>query len=270
MHKKALKFIFLLGILTLSSCSPPDEREYSKGVKEIEAKNYRISLLHFENAIKYSPTSEWSINGAREAARISQYEIKNYNKAIFFHKHLVLYSKDSEERIKSQKEIAYLNFDNLQNYQQSIVEFYKLLQMTEKESEMATYKLSIARAHYYLNNFEQAQSEINEVSRLKIPESLQFDMMILNGNILVAQKDYIKAIFVYNEILKKFPDLSKKENVSLTLAVCYEENNQFKESIQILETLKDTYKPAEYIELRIKRLKERLKNQPGAKGLHRK
>lgn len=270
MFNKVVNIFLFLSLFFLSSCSPPDEKEYSKGIKEVEAKNYRTSLLHFENCIKYSPTSTWAISAAREAARISQYEIKNYAKAIFFHKHLVLYSHDSEERIKSQKEIAYLNFDSLQNYQVAVVEFYKLLQMTEKDSEIATYKLSIARAHYYLNNFEQAQSELNEVSRLKIPDNLQFDMMILSGNILVAQKNYAKAIFIYTELMKKFPEMSKKENVPLTLGVCFEENNQFKESIEILEKIKDTYKPAEYIELRIKRLKERLKNQPGAKGLHRK
>jgi len=264
------KIVVILTIIFLTSCTPPDEKEYSRGMSELEAKNFRISLLHFENCIKYSPTSLWAINSSREAARVSQYEIKNYNKAIFFHKHLVLYSADPEERIKSQKEIAYINFDNLQNYQQAVIEFYKLLQMTEKESDIAIFKLSIARAHYYLNNFEQAQSEINEVSRLKIPDDTLFDLLILNGNILVAQKQFAKAIVVYNDILKKFPDLSKKENVSLTLAVCYEENNQFKESIEILERLKDIYKPADYIELRIKRLKERLKNQPGAKGLNRK
>ncbi len=142
--------------------------------------------------------------------------------------------------------------------------------MTEKDSDIATYKLTIARAFFYLNNFNQAQSEINEASRLKIPDEIMFDLLILNGNILVAQKKFPKAIIVYNDILKKFPMLSQKENVKLTLAVCYEENLQFKESIEILEKLKDIYKPPEYIELRIKKLKERLKNLPGAKGLYRK
>lgn len=267
---KHLKVMIVLISTVLTFCSAPDEREYSRAIGEVEEKNYRTALLHFENSIKYSPTSTWSIKAAREAARISQYEIKNYEKAIFFHKHLVLYSKDSDERINSQKEIAYINFDSLQNYQQSVVEFYKLLQMAEKESEIGTYKVSIARAYYYLNNFEQALSEINEAFRLKIPDETRFDLMILNGNILVAQKQFAKAIVIYNELLKKFPEQSKKENVNLTLAVCFEENNQFKESIEILEKLKDTYKPAEYIELRIKKLRERLKNQPGAKGLHRK
>lgn len=239
-------------------------------MSEVKKKNFINSLLHFENTIKLSPNSIWAVNASREAARVSLYEIKNYKKAIFFNRQLVLYSNDPEERIKAQKEIAYINVDNLQNYQQSIVEFNKLLQMTEKDSDIATYKLSIARAFYYLNNFNQAQSEINEASRLKIPDEIMFDLLILNGNILVAQKTFPKAIIIYNDILKRFPLLSQKENVKLTLAVCYEENLQFKESIEILEKLKDIYNPPEYIELRIKKLKERLKNLPGAKGLYRK
>lgn len=267
---KLTKILVIFYFFYLASCTWSDEREFNRGLREVNQKNYRISLRHFENAIKYAPTSVWGIKSAREASRISQYEIKNYEKAIYFHRHLVLYSDNSEERIKSQKDIAYIYFDNLQNYQQAIIEFYKLLQMTKVDAEIAMYKLSIARANYYINNFDQAQNEINEISRLKIPEEIQFDVLILHGNVLVAQKQFQKAIFIYKEVLKRYPEQSAKENVNLTLAVCFEENNQFKESIDILEKLKLTYKPVEYIELRIKRLKERLKNQPGAKGLHRK
>jgi tetratricopeptide (TPR) repeat protein len=257
-------------LIILTACAPPDEREFLAGQSRAESKDYRSALIHYENSIKFAPTSDWAIRASREASRISQYELKDFQKALVFHRHLVLYSLDSSERTKSQREIAYINFDNLQNYSKAIIEFYKLLQMTEKESDIATYKLSIARANYYLSNFPQSLSEINEIFRLKIPESIAFDVLILNGNILVAQKQYAKAVGVFSDLLKRFPEKSEKENVPLTLAVCYEENAQFREAVDILEKLKDTYKPAEYIELRIKRLKERIKNQPGAKGLHRK
>lgn len=265
-----LKLIAVVLIFLLAACAPPEKKEFQRGEYSVSGKDFKSAIVHFDNAIKVAPESAWALKAAREAARISHYLEKDFNTAIRFYRHVVLYSENSEERIKSQREIAYLFFDSLQNYQQSIIEFYKLLQMSDKDYEMATYKLAVARASYYLNKFDEALSEINEIIRLKIMDNILFDTLLLQGNIFVAQKSYKKAILVFNDLIKKFPEKSDKENVQLTLTVCYEENFQYKEAIQILNTLKETHKPSEYIELRIKRINERIKNQPGAKGLHRK
>lgn len=264
------KLILVCLIFTLVSCSPPEKKEFQRGESSVSSNEFKTAIIHFDNSIKVAPESVWALKSAREAARVSHYLEKDFNTAIRFYRHMVLYSDNSEERNKSQKEIAYLYFDSLQNYPQAIIEFYKLLQMSDKDYEIATYKLAIARANYYLNQFNQALSEIGEIIRLKITDELQFDTQLLQGNIFVAQKSFAKAIVVFNELLKKFPEKSEKENVALTLTVCYEENFQYKEAIQILETLRNKYSPPEYIELRIKRINERIRNQPGAKGLHRK
>ena len=265
-----LKLVSIFTILILIGCSPPEKKEFQRGERDVSDNNFKNAIVHFDNALKVAPESAWALKSAREAARISHYLEKDFNTAIRFYRHVVLYSENSEERIKSQKEIAYLYFDSLQNYQQSMIELYKLLQMSDKDYEIATYKLAVARANYYLNKFDEALSEINEIVRLKITDDILFDALLLQGNIFVAQKSFIKAIQVLTNLMKKFPEKSEKENVPLTLTVCYEENFQYKEAIQILLTLKETHNPSEYIELRIKRINERIRNQPGAKGLHRK
>ncbi len=264
--------ILCVGIIFLFfvACSPPEKKEFQRGEQEVSNKHFKEATVHFDNAIKVAPESPWALKSAREAARISHYLEKDFLTAIRFYRHVVLYSETSEERVKSQREIAYLFFDSLQNYQQSIIEFYKLLQMSDKDFEIATYKLAVARASYYLNKFEEALSEINEIVRLKIADDILFDTLLLQGNIFVAQKAFAKAIVVFNDLIKKFPAKSEKENVPLTLTVCYEENFQYKEAIQILYTFRENHTSSEYIELRIKRINERIKNQPGAKGLHRK
>ena len=48
-----------------------------------------------------------------------------------------------------------------------------------------------------------------------------------------------------------------------------QEKNDFEKAIEVLEQVKDAYPTKEFIELKIKRLKERAKNQPGASGLKR-
>ena len=62
--------------------------------------------------------------------------------------------------------------------------------------------------------------------------------------------------------MKKFPDRSKSENVGINLALCFEELGVYKEAIRVLESLLGYYQPKEYIELRLKKIKGRLLNQP--------
>ncbi len=263
------RIIFSFLSLFLVACTSYQSDDYQRAQEAIDKKHYRIAVNFLDHAIKRSPQTALGIKAAREAARISLYETKDYKKAIEFYQHLVLYSKDPQERIQAQKEVATIYFDNLQSYKEAIIEFSKLLQMPHLDFEQAKYKLSIARAHYYLNNFFQAESEINEILRLKIDDQLRFNTLFLQGNILVAQKNFLRAAEIYKNIIKNYPETAKKENVMITLAVCYEENKDYVSAINILEQARPDYKPVEYIDLRIKRLQERQKNQPGAKGFRK-
>lgn len=71
-------------------------------------------------------------------------------------------------------------------------------------------------------------------------------------------------------MMVEFPERSAKENIGLTLSVCYEELKDFKSAIDLLEKIKSQHPMPEYIDIRIKRLQDRLKNQPGARGRYRK
>lgn len=261
--------VLLVAALFLSSCTSYQSDDYERAQEAVDKKNYRVAVNYLDHAIKRSPQTLIGIKAAREAARLSLYETKDYKKAVEYYRQLVLYSKDPAERIVAQKEVAAIYFDHLQSYKEAILEFSKLLQMTHLDFDQAKYKLSIARAHYYLNNFFQAESEINEILRLKIDDQMRFNTLILQGNILVAQKNYLRAAEIFRNVIRDYPDMAKKENVPLTLAVCYEESQEYADAIKMLEQLRSYYTPVEYIDLRIKRLKERQKNQPGAKGIRK-
>ena len=235
----------------------------------IDNKNYRTAIGILEHVIKRDSQNSLGLKAAREAARISTFEIKDYKKAIEFNRVLVLYSPNPEERVNAQKEISNINFDHLQNYQEAVTEFSKLLQMPLSNLESAKYKISISRANYYVGNFFQAESEINELLRLKLDREMRFNALVLLGNILVAKKEFLKAADVYRGLIRDYNEMAMKENVPLTLAVCYEESSDYVNAIKTLETMIGKYSPPEYIELRIKRLKERLRNQPGAKGFRK-
>lgn len=250
----------------LVACSSQESADFKQAQKSMAQEHYRIALGYFDRVIKRNASTKLPLEAAREAARISFFEIKDFNKAIQYHHFIVLNSPDEKERVESQKQIASIYFNNLQNYQQSIVEYSKLQQMPHTDLEAAQYKMNIARAQYYLNNFFQSESEIDSLLKLKPDDNIRFSALMLKGNILIARKDFEKAADIFKDLIVRYPEKSQAENVALILAVCYEESADFQNAIGVLQEQRATYKPPEYIELRIKRLQERMKNAPGAKG----
>lgn len=263
------RLILVVLVLALTACSTQEEGDFKTAQKNISQGKYKVALGYLDRVIKRNAHTEYPLEAAREAARISFFELKDFDKTIEYHRFIVLHSQNEKERLESQKQIAEIYFNNLQNYQASIVEFSKLQQMPHTDLEAAQYRMSVARAQYYMNNFFQAESEIDSLLRLKSDDNIRFSALMLKGNILVAKKEFTKAIDIFKGLIQKYPQRSMQENVGLTLAVCYEENDSFKEAIKVLEDYRGKYNPPEYIELRIKRLQERLKNAPGAKGFRK-
>lgn len=257
-------------LIVLSACSSPEEREFQSGVKAAEAGQFSVSLDHFKKAASRNPQSDIAQQAAREGARIAFFELKNYERSIEFYQHLVMYSTDPNERISAQKQIAASYFDHMSDYPKAVVEINRLLPMLQDPKEIAEYKMSIARAYYYQNNFSQAENEADEFLRKEQNQDQRFDMMMLKGNINLADKQLPKAIQVFREVMSKYPEKSKKENVALTLSICYEEMKDFKSAIEVLEEMKSYHPMPEYIDLRVSRMQEKMRNQPGARGRVRK
>lgn len=261
--------IFLLVIFSLAACSSPEKADFDQAQKYANQGDYLRALEFYDRVIKRNSHTDRTIEAEREAARISFYEVKDYKKSVAYYKLLVLHAKDPQERMQAQKQVATIYFDDLQNYGGAIAEFSKLLEMPHNDAEESQYRLSLARSYFYLGEYFQALSEIENILGRKNDDKTKFNSMALKGNILVAQKQYAKAVDVFRKLIDDFPIMALKENVGLTLAVCYEESNDFKNAIRVLEEYRGKYSPPEYIELRIKRLQERLKNAPGAKGFRK-
>jgi tetratricopeptide (TPR) repeat protein len=259
----------LLSFLVLS-CSSPEEKDYDVAMKEVNQGHYRTSLTYFDRVLKRSPESDLALAAAREGARVCIFDLKDFKKATTYFRHLILHSTDSKEIESVQKQLAEVYFENMADYGQAVIEYNKLLGMNLPFSERAQYKISLARSYFYLGQFSQAESEIDDLLKERLQDSMKFNALNMKGNVLVARKQFAPAAEVYKAILKDFPERSQQEHIGLQLAVCYEESQDFAAAIRTLEAMKSTYKPAEYIELRIKRLQERMRNQPGARGRYRK
>jgi tetratricopeptide (TPR) repeat protein len=248
------------------SCTHQIEREFQIAQQEAEKGHSRLALGLYEKIVKRYKEEPKAIQSAREASKICFFEIKDYKKAIVFYKHLVLYSPYPDERIQSQKQIALIYFDHVMDYEKAILENHRLLEMPHSIDEEIFIRMNIARAYYHLNFFLQSEIEADAILKINVTGDKKFDVLLLKANISLAQKNIKKSSEIFKEIMDEFPKRALQENVGLTLAVAYEEQNDFISAINMMEKIKPFFKPPEYIDLRIKRLKERQKNAPGAMG----
>jgi tetratricopeptide (TPR) repeat protein len=253
----------------IASCSNQGARDYEKALSEIQDGHFRIALSSLDKIIKRYKNEDIATSAAREAAKLAFYEVKDFKRSLNYYQVLVLSSKDHEERLNAQRQIALIYFDHINDYKKSIIEYNKLLEMAQTFDEKVEIRLKISRANYHLNNFYQSESEVDFLLKSPISEEQKFECLMIKANIYLGQKDLEKAAEMFQEILGQFPKRAMQDNVGLTLAVAYEEQQDYKSAIKILESMIPYFNPKEYLELRVKRMKERQSNAPGAKGFRK-
>jgi tetratricopeptide (TPR) repeat protein len=272
MHRKLFilncKFFaaLFIGLCLFSGCTSQEERIFKEAGRLTNQGSFKLAISEFEKVVKRSPDSAIGAKAAKEAARLSLYEIKDFSKAVDFLRLVILYSGDSADRLQSQKQLAGIYFDNLQNYRLAIKEYSKLLHLVASPAEQAQYRLILARGYFYLNEFNQSEAEIKEVLKGNVDPALAFSASLLQGNVKVEQKAFVAAAEIYKRLISDHPEKALQENIHLSLALCYEESRDYANAIKTLEALRGRYSVPEYIELRIKRVQERQKNLPGARG----
>ncbi len=244
-------------------CDTPQEIDLNRGLKLQAKGELREAVAEFEKVMKRKPGSGPSLRAARESAKILLYDLKNYDRTISALRYLILYSNDPAERWKSQSQIAQIYFDNLAWYDKALIEYNKLLSSDLPKTEQTRVRIALARTYYYLGQFSQSWSEASELLLdQEVSRDQAFDILLLQANIHLALKKYPEASKALEQLISQFPERSKKENVGINLALCYEELGVHKEALRVLESLREFYEPKEYIELRMKKIRERYINSP--------
>ena len=255
-----MAFLFMLSGCRFSY----DNIEYRRAKNAVEKKDYPLALKHYERVIKRDPEGKISLIAAKEASLISLIDTKQFNLAIKFLEHIVLYSENEVDRREAQEKIAFIYFDKINDYKKALINYSKLLVINLPQSKRVEYKQNIAKSDYYLNDFKQALIEIDDLLKLKLTGQEKFQTLYFQAGIYMAMKKIDEAILVYRGLLKEFPLQAKKEKVGMSIAVAYEDMNDFNKAIDILNEIKPTYPDLQFIDIKIKRLKQRLANLPRA------
>jgi tetratricopeptide (TPR) repeat protein len=254
---------FLTGACTVSS----DKIEYSRGEEAAAKSDYEGALKHYKTIVDHSVKTPLAIQAAKEAARLTHYQLKRYKEAAELYKYVILYSPIESDRIEAQRKLADLLFNETLDYSQAITEYNRLIELPHTTAEDLAYRLAIAKSYFYLSNFFQSQVEIDTILKRGTDKALLFEALQLKASIFLTTKKLDDAITTLKEIMDKYPERAKNETIGLTLAVTYEEQKNFAKAIETLESIKDSYPRKDFINQRIKILRERQSYLPGARGL---
>ncbi|MCB0356317.1 MAG: tetratricopeptide repeat protein, partial [Bdellovibrionales bacterium] len=253
-------------LLFLTHCSfYYQDIEVKRAQEAIRAGDYKKAVFHYKRVIKKSPEKPIALTAANEAAKISILNVKDFFSAINLLEFIVLYSKNEMERINAQEKIAYIYFERLNDYENAIKEYSKLIALTAQKAQRIGYQFNVAKSFYYLNKFTQSVFELDSILEEKLTEEQNFTIRLFKANVLITKKDFEKAINEYEFLLEKFPEKAAQEKLALIVAVAYEDMNEFEKAIETLEKLKPKAEDPQFIDIKIKRLQERISNQPGKK-----
>lgn len=264
--KKSIKTLIwgCAAFIFLSACTPQSERLYSQAYSEIENGHFRLALDLLERSAEAESQNKKKTKALVEAARIARFEIQDYGRALRLNREIVLTSEDSKQRLNAQESLAEIYLENLQNYTQALSELMILEQLVPDLQHKEKLRLKIAQAQFLTGN-PLGSLEYIETS-LKTANLEKRGFLKLKAQVLVALKKYDESLVVYEELRKLDEPFFAKENLYIATSIAFEEKEDYASALAYLDKYKAVIHDKSYLELRVKRLKERLSNKPLFQG----
>jgi len=248
------------------ACSSRAEKFFKLGQKKIEARQFLEAVDLLENSAELEKNNrKWSTT-TFEIARILRFEIQDYNKALLVYKEMILKSEDVNLRILSQESIAEIYFEHIQDYTNALKEYLLLESLLQNDVKLEKTKLKIAQAYKYIGNLDTALEYI-DVALKTVKNKEHF--LNLKAQIFLSQKKYDLALATYQQIYKNNIDFFRAENLYSSVVMVFEEKSDYKSAIAYINENKKYISDQNYLEIRLKRLNEKLINKPFNKGMRK-
>lgn len=261
----------------LSGCLSSTELDLKKAKALLAEKKPAAAVALFERVVERADKSP---NGSKvdtvavaeaafEAAKIHQYDLKRFDKAVQYYRIVIGRSPDAAIRREAQSKLAGVLFYDVQDFPAAVTEYSRLLGLQHTTAEEMEWRTRVAKAYYYMGDYYQSRVEVDRILKLAVGEEAIYQAYLLKANIHVGAKEHDEAAKVLDSMMEKFPDRSKRDSIPLMLAVAYEEQRNFPKAIEVLEKVRDYDSRKSFIDEKIKSLRDRQAQQPGARGFRK-
>lgn len=257
--------------MSLAGCLSSTEIGMKRARQLLVEKKPAEAAAMFETIVTKEKGKPDSAVAALEAAKIYQYDLKKFDAAIRSYRTVIAVSSDASIRREAQQKVAALLFYDVQDFTGAVAEYSRLLELQHTLPEEIEWRGRIAKAYYYLGNYFQAGIEIDRLLKQApgVDEEAVYQGYLLKANIHVGAREHDQAAKVLDSMMAQFPDRARRDSIPLMLAVAYEEQRNFAKAIEVLTKVREYDPRKSFFDEKIRSLKERQAQQPGARGFRK-
>jgi tetratricopeptide (TPR) repeat protein len=260
--------LFFVGALFLFvSCQSRSEKLYAAAYEKINQNQFSEAIQLLESSADLEKDNIKKTKAQFEAARLLRFELQDYEKALNILRTIVLESQDSKMRLLSQESICEIYFDHLQNYPEALKELLTLEPLLPETKKKETIRLKIAQAQRFSGNNQAALEYVDVALKTSTAETNSF--MKLKAQIFQSLQKQDEALKIYEEIFRKDQKYFIDELLFAAVSSIHEEKNDYKAAIEYLEKNSDHINDKNYLELRIKKMREKQSNKPFSRGVRK-
>ena len=159
--------------------------------------------------------------------------------------------------------MARIYFEEVKNYEAAIELYSFLKNQGVSESERQFYSFRIALAYFEVGKWSASLKQVEEIlSTIDKNEDKEWiNKLFLKARILLVQEQYKEAEQVFKRIQQANPVFFEENKIFLYLSFIHESRREFHQAVSELEKFQST---SDFLMSKIKRLKVRQSNQPGA------
>lgn len=270
--KKFISFFIKIAVgigclLFSTACESRSDSLYNQAYLEMEKGHYRIAADLIEKSTQIEKDPVKKFKNLSELVRIVRFEIQDYDRSIRILKKIILSADDESQRVAAQESLAEIYLENLQDYSTALKELQILEPLLLESKKKERTRLRIAQALFLTGQNAQALEEIHSAE--KYIKFYTINFLKLKAEVLLVLKKYKESQLAYEEIRTRNPDYFANENLYIANSIVYEENEQYTEALNYLVKNETQIKDKSYLELRIKRLKEKIINKPLSRGIRK-
>lgn len=252
------KIAIISAIFLISSCdfTPPINRKIIDAQNYITDQQYAKAAYLYEEILKSNPSEELRLKISYQLGELYSIYLGQYKKAVVHYSEVKDLTEDPLWLIKTEEKLAEINFNYLKKYNDAIKNYKKLSEFTPKLKNFDKFELQIALSYFYLNDKDSALVQLNKIQSNPNHEFFVRSFYYV-GLIYYEQKDFNKALFVWQEYLKRE---TRKDNIiqaKFLVANAYESTENLKMAYDIYYSIVSEHPNPDVIQNRLNSLYKR-------------
>lgn len=258
---------FCLNALFFQGCRSRSEKLYTEAYEKINQNEFKSAIELLESSAELEKNNIKKTKALFEAARLLRFERQDYESALKHLRTVVLSSKDEKMRLLAQESICEIYFDHMQNYQEALKELLILEPLLPESKKKELLRLKTAQSQHLIGNSQAALEYIDSVLKISTVDKSPF--LKLKAQVLQSENKFDEALKIYDQIYASSQIYFKAENLFYAVSAIQEEKKDYKQGVEYLEKHDTEITDKNYLELRIKKLKEKQINKPFSKGIRK-